>query len=101
MFSDRVVVQDNLSLGDRDHGVMLNFANSADVAGNLVRGGTKKCLFIYNAHKNLIANNRFEGCGIGIHFTAGSERNMLTGNAFIANRGAGEIRRHPLHGMEL
>ena len=85
MFSDRVVVKDNLSLGDREHGIMLNFANSADVAGNLVRGGTKKCLFIYNAHKNLIANNRFEGCGIGIHFTAGSERNMLTGNAFIGN----------------
>ena len=86
MFSDRVVVKDNLSLGDREHGVMLNFANSADVAGNLVRGGTKKCLFIYNAHKNLIANNRFEGCDIGIHFTAGSERNMLTGNAFIGNQ---------------
>lgn len=34
---------------------------------------------------SLIANNRFEGCGIGIHFTAGSERNMLTGNAFIGN----------------
>lgn len=86
MYSDRVTLTGNLSLGDREHGVMLNFANGADVAGNLVRGGTKKCLFIYNAHKNLIANNRFEGCGIGIHFTAGSERNMLTGNAFIANQ---------------
>lgn len=86
MFSDRVVVKDNLSLGDREHGVMLNFANGADVAGNLVRGGTKKCLFIYNAHKNLIFGNRFEGCGIGIHFTAGSERNMLTGNAFLGNQ---------------
>ncbi|GGH45462.1 nitrous oxide reductase family maturation protein NosD [Frigidibacter albus] len=85
MFSDRVVVRDNLSLGDREHGVMLNFANSADVAGNLVRGGTKKCLFIYNAHKNLIFRNRFEGCGIGIHFTAGSERNMLTENTFLGN----------------
>lgn len=86
MFSDRVVLTDNLSLGDREHGVMLNFANGADVARNLVRGGTKKCLFIYNAHKNLIANNRFQGCGIGIHFTAGSERNMLTGNAFTGNQ---------------
>lgn len=86
MFSDRVVVKDNLSLGDREHGVMLNFANSADVAGNLVRGGTKKCLFIYNAHKNLIFRNRFEGCGIGLHFTAGSERNLLTENVFIGNR---------------
>ena len=33
-----------------------------------------------------MAGNRFEGCGIGIHFTAGSERNALTGNAFIGNR---------------
>ena len=86
MFSDRAKLLDNLSLGDREHGLMLNYANNADVAGNLVRGGTKKCLFIYNAHKNLIWDNRFEGCGIGIHFTAGSERNVLTANAFIANR---------------
>ncbi|WP_159952337.1 nitrous oxide reductase family maturation protein NosD [Rhizobium sp. 18065] len=86
MFSDRARIIDNLSLGDREHGLMLNYANNADVTGNLVRGGTKKCLFIYNAHKNLIWENRFEGCGIGLHFTAGSEKNVLTGNAFIANR---------------
>jgi nitrous oxidase accessory protein len=86
MFSDRAKILNNLSLGDREHGLMLNYSNNADVSGNLVRGGTKKCLFIYNAHKNLIWNNRFEGCGIGIHFTAGSEKNVLTDNAFIANR---------------
>ncbi|GAA0302986.1 nitrous oxide reductase family maturation protein NosD [Rhodovulum strictum] len=87
MFSNRVTVTDNLSLMDRSHGVMLNFANNADVRGNLVRGGTtEKCTFIYNAHRNLIVGNRFEGCEIGIHFTAGSERNALTGNAFIGNR---------------
>lgn len=86
MFSDRVVVRGNRSLNDREHGLMLNYANSADVSGNLIRGGQKKCLFIYNAHKNLIFDNRFEGCGIGIHFTAGSERNVLTGNAFVGNR---------------
>jgi nitrous oxidase accessory protein len=86
MFSDRVALKNNLSLGDREHGVMLNFANGADVSGNLVRGGTTKCLFIYNAHKNLIFQNRFQDCGIGIHFTAGSERNMLTGNAFLGNQ---------------
>lgn len=86
MFSNRVVVKDNLSLSDRSHGVMLNFANNADVSGNLVRGGADKCTFIYNAHKNLIYGNRFEGCNIGIHFTAGSERNVLTGNAFLGNR---------------
>ncbi len=86
MFSNRVVVKDNLSLSDISHGVMLNFANNADVSGNLVRGGADRCTFIYNAHKNIITGNRFEGCNIGVHFTAGSERNVLTGNAFIANR---------------
>lgn len=86
MYSDRVAVRDNLSLNDRSHGVMLNFANNSDVAGNLVRGGPEKCTFIYNAHRNLIVGNRFQGCDIGIHFTAGSERNTLTGNAFVGNR---------------
>ncbi len=86
MFSNKVVMKDNLSLSDISHGVMLNYANNADVSGNLVRGGADRCTFIYNAHKNLIYDNRFEGCNIGIHFTAGSERNVLTGNAFIGNR---------------
>jgi nitrous oxidase accessory protein len=87
MFSNRIEVRDNLSLGDRTHGIMLNYANNAQVTGNLVRGGThEKCTFIYNAHKNRIAGNRFEGCEIGIHFTAGSERNQITGNAFVGNR---------------
>ena len=62
MYSNNVTVTDNLSLGDRNHGVMLNYSNNADISGNLVRGGTQKCLFIYNAHKNLIYDNRFEGC---------------------------------------
>lgn len=87
MFSNRVIVANNMSLGDRGHGLMLNYANNADVSGNLVRGGTQeKCTFIYNAHRNLIHGNRFEGCEIGIHFTAGSERNAITGNAFIGNQ---------------
>ena len=87
MFSDRVIVAGNQSLSDRTHGVLLNFANSGEVRDNLVRGGTQeKCTFIYNAHRNIIHGNRYEGCEVGIHFTAGSERNAIFGNAFIANR---------------
>jgi len=87
MFSNRIIVRGNLSLADRGHGIMLNYANNAEVSGNLVRGGTQeKCAFIYNAHKNRIEGNRFEGCAIGIHFTAGSERNEISGNAFVGNR---------------
>ena len=61
-------------------------ADSAQVIGNVVRGGGEKCVFVYNANKNRIAENWFEGCPIGIHFTAGSEGNSMTGNAFVANQ---------------
>ncbi len=86
MFSKRLRVTGNISLDDREHGIMLNYANSSLVSGNLVRGGENRCAFLYNAHKNRIEGNRFERCRIGIHFTAGSERNALTDNAFIGNR---------------
>jgi len=86
MFSPNLVVRGNKSFGDRDHGIMLNYVVDTVVEGNLVRGGGEKCLFMYNANKNRIAGNRFEACQIGIHFTAGSERNEITENAFIGNR---------------
>ena len=86
MFSTRVKVIANVSVDDRDHGIMLNYANRSVISGNLVRGGPQKCAFLYNSHKNAFENNRFESCGIGIHFTAGSDRNLITGNAFIGNR---------------
>ena len=50
------------------------------------RIGPEKCLFVFNANKNIIEDNRFEGCGIGIHFTAGAEGNAVAGNAFIGNQ---------------
>ncbi|HSF91997.1 MAG TPA: nitrous oxide reductase family maturation protein NosD, partial [Paracoccaceae bacterium] len=86
MYSDRIVARDNISISDRDYGVMLNYTNQSDIFSNQVIGGVEKCAFVYNAHRNLLAENRFEGCDIGIHFTAGSERNTVTGNAFIGNR---------------
>lgn len=86
MFSNRITVVNNWSLGDWGHGLMMNYANRGDIVGNLVRGGAEKCLFVFNANSNLIAGNRFEGCTIGIHFTAGSENNAITANAFIGNQ---------------
>ena len=46
----------------------------------------EKCVFIYNANKNSFIGNRFEGCAIGIHFTAGAEGNQMARNDFIGNR---------------
>ena len=50
------------------------------------RLGPEKCVFIYNANRNVFTDNLFENCAIGIHFTAGSEGNTVSGNAFIRNR---------------
>ena len=86
MFSDGLTVRGNVSIDDRDYGIMLNYANGAEIDGNYVRGADEKCLFMYNANKNRLADNRFEDCAIGIHFTAGSDRNAIVGNAFIGNQ---------------
>lgn len=123
MYSKNLHVENNISDGDRDHGLMLNYANGSVITGNTVRGrlqpverwtaagrvsgahavpnpepadvapndrgmrlGPEKCVFIYNANKNEFRNNLFEGCSIGIHFTAGSEGNAMSGNAFVRNR---------------
>ncbi len=120
MFSTTLVIRGNVSDGDRDQGFQLNYANSADISGNLVLGrlqpaerwllggenehgpagettampvnpgthriGPEKCVFIYNANFNRFHDNWFEGCEIGVHFTAGSEGNEMTGNAFVNSR---------------
>ncbi|UCC57557.1 MAG: nitrous oxide reductase family maturation protein NosD [Gammaproteobacteria bacterium] len=86
MFSDRLTVIGNRSDSDRDRGLFLNYVNRSTLSDNFVSGGVEKCVFIYNANMNTFSNNHFEGCDIGIHFTAGSERNEIHGNAFIGNR---------------
>lgn len=86
MYSERLEIRDNVSDNDRDHGLMLNSTNGSQVVGNTVRGGGEKCVFVYSANANRIADNWFEGCPVGMHFTAGSEGNVMTGNAFVANR---------------
>jgi nitrous oxidase accessory protein len=86
MYSNDLKIRNNLSDGDRDHGLLFNYANNATIVGNAVVHGGEKCVFIYNANKNRFLGNWFQGCQIGVHFTAGSERNVISGNAFVDNR---------------
>ncbi len=86
MFSNKLVVRNNLSDHDRDHGLLFNYANNSRITGNAVLHGGDKCVFIYNANKNLFERNWFQGCRIGVHFTAGSEGNLMRENAFIGNQ---------------
>ncbi len=86
MFSKNVKVIGNVSINDREHGVMLNYANQSEIRDNFVRGAKERCTFLYNANKNDFIGNWFEGCDIGIHFTAGSQDNRIVNNSFIGNR---------------
>jgi nitrous oxidase accessory protein len=88
MFSNGIEVIGNQATGHRDHGLLLNATNNSRIVGNTVIGEprSEKCAFIYNANKNEIVGNRFEGCQIGVHLTAGSERNVVHDNAFVSNR---------------
>lgn len=85
MYSSRLVVTGNASERDREHGLLFNYANESRIENNAVRD-SGKCVFIYNANKNRFSGNWFEHCAIGVHFTAGSERNEISDNAFVKNR---------------
>jgi len=86
MYSSRLQVNNNVSDGDRDRGLFFNYTNHSVISDNHVKGGAEKCVFIYNANINRFYGNTFSGCRIGIHFTAGSERNQVYENAFVNNR---------------
>ncbi len=86
MSSTNLIVDGNISDGDKNRGLLFNYANKVKATGNVVKGGAEKCVFIYNSNKNHFEQNSFSDCDIGIHFTAGSERNLVTRNAFIRNK---------------
>lgn len=85
MYSRSITAESNLSAGDRDYGLLVNSTDRSRFTGNRVEGA-EKCVFIYSATHNQFRDNHFSRCAIGVHFTAGSEGNRFTGNAFIGNR---------------
>lgn len=84
MFSDRIHIHGNLAVRSVEQGFNLNAANDSTLRNNVIYGG-QKCVFFYNANHNQFTHNHFEGCDIGIHFTAGSEQNVISENAFVRN----------------
>lgn len=91
MFSKNVKVINNKSIDDDDRGILFNYANGVKIIGNQVYAknnpnAANKCLFIYNSNGNEIKQNYFANCEIGVHFTAGSEKNIIQNNAFVNNQ---------------
>ncbi len=102
MQSRGLTVVGNRSEGDHNYGILLNYITYSRIEGNLVRGvrgqrgyvtggaavpgGEGKALFVYNSQYNEIRGNVLADSDIGVHLTAGSEDNIIVGNAFIGNR---------------
>lgn len=99
MQSRQLTVVDNRSEDDQNYGILMNYITYSTLAGNyvsgvksgstgdsMIQGAEGKALFIYNSVFNRITDNYFAHSALGIHLTAGSEDNQLSGNRFVANR---------------
>ena len=86
MYSAGLTVTGNRSDGDRDHGMLLNLRHGSAGRGQRCRGRRREVRVHLQLHQERLSRNWFEGCQIGIQLTAGSERNAISGNAFIGNR---------------
>jgi nitrous oxidase accessory protein len=86
MYSDHIDVERNVSDGDGDEAMMIHTSHHSLIADNLLAHSPERCVFIYTAAKNEIRGNRIQECGIGMHFSGGSEDNAVYENAFIGNR---------------
>ncbi|MDX5298692.1 MAG: copper-binding protein, partial [Gammaproteobacteria bacterium] len=53
---------------------------------SMISGAEGKALFIYNSLFNRIENNLLGHATLGIHLTAGSEDNRISGNSFMHNQ---------------
>ncbi|CRZ19794.1 nitrous oxide reductase family maturation protein NosD [Kingella kingae] len=85
MFSERLKVNDNIAVNSINQGIMLNATIHSEITGNAI-DTADKCVFVYNANNNKLANNYFTHCTMGIHFTAAPENLEIYGNAFVNNQ---------------
>jgi nitrous oxidase accessory protein len=79
------VVRNNRAWGNTDHGIMLRTIQDAVVENNVVAGNGRG-FFIYDAEYNTLRGNLVVDNQVGVHLWAGSVRNEVEGNDFIANR---------------
>lgn len=99
MQSRKLTVIGNRSVDDQNYGILMNYITYSTLQGNriegvrsgssgdgMISGAEGKALFIYNSVFNQIEGNHLSNSTLGIHLTAGSEDNRITGNVFSGNR---------------
>ena len=84
MYTKHSRINDNMSFGNRTHGLLFIQTVRSEVAGNTLIGNTKG-IFIYNSIYNELFSNLVMNNQLGKHNWGGSEDNKISGNSFIAN----------------
>jgi nitrous oxidase accessory protein len=84
MYTKHSEINDNLSFGNRTHGILFIQSVRSEVRDNTVIGNTKG-IFIYNSIYNELISNMVMNNQLGIHSWGGSEDNEINGNSFINN----------------
>lgn len=79
------IVRNNQTWGNSDHGIMLRTMQDSVVENNVI-AGNQRGLFIYDVEYLSLKNNLIIDNQVGVHLSAGSTRNQVDGNDFIANR---------------
>ncbi|WP_114970155.1 nitrous oxide reductase family maturation protein NosD [Rhodoferax ferrireducens] len=79
------VVRNNRAWGNSDHGIMLRTIQDSVIENNVVAGNARG-FFIYDVEYATLRNNLVVDNQVGVHLSAGSTRNVVEGNDFIANR---------------
>ncbi len=88
MFSDRIVLRDNVfadHLGYRAYGLLLQTTSDVLAEGNKFRGNLIG-LFIDNSQRATIRDNEITENGIGIDLLPSAHDNTLVGNWIVRNR---------------
>ncbi|MEL4181131.1 nitrous oxide reductase family maturation protein NosD [Roseateles sp. PN1] len=79
------VVRGNRTWGNSDHGIMLRTLQDSVIENNIIAGNARG-FFIYDVEYATLKGNLVVDNQVGVHLSAGSTRNVVEGNDFIANR---------------
>ncbi|MXV63206.1 nitrous oxide reductase family maturation protein NosD [Natronorubrum sp. JWXQ-INN-674] len=87
MVSEGLTLRDNVAVnndGPSGHGILVKDVERSEIVGNEVVGNDNG-LYVYNAQDNRLADNLVLENAVGVHITAGSTGEVVTGNSFIGN----------------
>jgi nitrous oxidase accessory protein len=84
MYTKRAVIEENLSVGNTTHGILLIQAERSRIRNNVVIGNS--CgIYFFGSYKNDLTGNLVMNHLIGVWTLAASEKNRIEGNSFINN----------------